>query len=378
MFIEKKSLTLKVERFCTMFLFLQKIAAILYGFAIRVRNMIYDTNIIEGVKFNIPVICIGNITAGGTGKTPMVEFVTSHFMNTRSVAIISRGYGRTTSGYRVVTPFDNASDVGDEPLQIKCKFPDIPVVVCERRVEGIERLLKEFPNVDMVIMDDGFQHRRVKPYLNIVMIDYTRPVDKDHYIPYGQLRDSLDSLERAHIFVFTKCPKSFLQLQQNLLIASLNKKPSQAAFFTRPQYLDTRAVVGNSPVALPVRSNVIALAGIGNNEVFFSGLAERYNVVESIGLDDHHKYSANDIQQLTNALEKHPDAFIITTEKDAVKLCNIADMPIHLSSRMFYETVGMEFASNPSTTSQQMENTFRQLLDNEIKKFNDGAYIRGC
>ena len=105
-----------------MFLFLQKIAAILYGFAIRVRNMIYDTNIIEGVKFNIPVICIGNITAGGTGKTPMVEFVTSHFMNTRSVAIISRGYGRTTSGYRVVTPFDNASDVGDEPLQSNVNF----------------------------------------------------------------------------------------------------------------------------------------------------------------------------------------------------------------------------------------------------------------
>lgn len=361
-----------------MFLFLQKIAAFLYGFVIRVRNMVFDKDIIEGVEFDIPVICVGNITAGGTGKTPMVEFVTSHFMESRSVAIISRGYGRKTRGYRVVTLFDTASQVGDEPLQLKRKFPNIPVVVCERRVQGIERLMKEFPDVNLVIMDDGFQHRHVKPYLNIVMIDYTRPVDKDNFIPLGQLRDSMDSLDRANIFVFTKCPNNLISLDMDFMIAGLKKKPSQSTFFTRPQMVDTRTVMGGSTVILPARSKVIAMAGIGNNDSFFDGLSMRYNVVKTIGFDDHHNYSYKDIDTLTAAMKEFPYAFILTTEKDAVKLCTLSDIPENISMSMFYETVGMEFVPFPTTTSARVEQSFRNLLDYEINRFKDDAHIRGC
>ena len=182
-------------------MFLQKIAALLYGMAIRVRNMLFDKQILPSKSYDIPIVCIGNITAGGTGKTPMVELVAGYLSKKYNVAVLSRGYGRKTQGYRVVDPFDHYSDVGDEPLQIKRKFPDIPVIVCERRTEGIERIRQQFSDVELIIMDDGFQHRWVKPYVNIVMIDYTRPVDKDDFMPAGQLRDSMESLNRANIFV---------------------------------------------------------------------------------------------------------------------------------------------------------------------------------
>ena len=375
---QKKIVTLKVEKYVPMKNFLLKIASLLYGMVISVRNMLFDKEILKGKKYDIPIVCIGNITAGGTGKTPTVEFVVSHFSKQYNVAVLSRGFGRDTRGYRVVDVDDNYRDVGDEPLQIKCKFPNIPVIVCEKRTVGIERLLDEFPDTDMIIMDDGFQHRWVKPYLNIVMIDSTRPVDKDDFMPIGQLRDSIDSLVRAHIFIFTKCPTTISQLDMRLLEASLNKKPSQATFFTRPAFLETRAVVGAVPVVLPMYSNVIAMSGIGNNEAFYSELKSRYNVVETFSFKDHHKYCAADAEIIAEALERHPDAFIITTEKDAIKLFSCDEIPVQLRSQMFYECVGMEFVSLPNSDAEKTEAALRERLDNEIDKFNDDAYIRGC
>ena len=143
---------------------LRKIASLLYGMAIHVRNVLFDKDILNGKSYDIPIICIGNITAGGTGKTPMVELVTAYLSQKHKVAVLSRGYGRRTSGYREVDGlFDHYLDVGDEPLQIKRKFPDVPVIVCERRTEGVERILERFPDTEIIIMDDGFQHRWVKP-----------------------------------------------------------------------------------------------------------------------------------------------------------------------------------------------------------------------
>lgn len=361
-------------------MFLQKIAALLYGMVIRVRNMLFDKEILRGKEYDIPIVCIGNITAGGTGKTPMVELMITHLSKSRRVAVLSRGYGRKTKGYRVVDPFDHYTDVGDEPLQIKRKFPDVPVVVCERRTEGIERLREQFSDVDLIIMDDGFQHRWVKPYINIVMIDYTRPVDKDDFMPAGQLRDSMDSLDRANIFVFTKCPARTLQRDMSLMIAGLKKKPSQATFFTRPMCQDVRSMDG-IPMLLPMHSKVVALSGIGNNDAFFEGIKQRYKVLHTIGLQDHYQYRSADFELLESALESNPEAsFILTTEKDAVKLSSMDDMPESLRSRIFYECIGTEFVPYGDTTAKEMEQSLYELLDKEIKKFNssDGTHIRGC
>lgn len=358
--------------------FLQKIASLLYGMVIRVRNMLFDKEILKGKEYDIPIVCIGNITAGGTGKTPMVELMITHFSKKHNVAVLSRGYRRKTKGYKVVDAFDHYEDVGDEPLQIKRKFPDVPVVVCERRTEGIERLREQFKDVNLIIMDDGFQHRWVKPYINIVMIDYTRPVDKDSFMPSGQLRDSMDSLDRANIFVFTKCPSNTLQRDMSLMIAGLKKKPSQATFFTRPRCSEVRSLDG-IPVLLPVHSKVIAVAGIGNNDSFFAGISERYKVLQKIGFEDHYQYRNADIELFTNALEQNPEAsFIITTEKDAVKLSSMDALPESLRGRIFYECIGMEFMPCGYDSASEVEHSLYELLDKEIKNFNDDSHIRGC
>ncbi len=359
---------------------LRKIASLLYGMAIHVRNVLFDKDILNGKSYDIPIICIGNITAGGTGKTPMVELVTAYLSQKHKVAVLSRGYGRRTRGYREVDAlFDHYLDVGDEPLQIKRKFPDVPVIVCERRTEGVERILERFPDTEIIIMDDGFQHRWVKPYLNIVMIDYTRPVDKDSLMPMGQLRDSLDSLDRANIFIFTKCPPGMLKRDMSFMIAGLKKKPSQATFFSRPQCKEVRALSSGAPVALPEKCKVIAMSGIGNNEAFFNGIAKRYEVVAKIGLEDHYKYSIDDTDLLYNAFKEHPEAaFVITTEKDAVKLSSIENYPEQLRDRIFYECIGMEFVDMSAAPSVRIERELYDLLDNEIKNFNDDAHIRGC
>ena len=346
---------------------------------IRVRNTLFDKDILKGVEFNIPIVCIGNITAGGTGKTPMVELMVSHFSKSRNVAVLSRGYKRKTKGYKVVDTFDNYTDVGDEPLQIKRKFPHIPVIVCENRVAGINRIRQEFKDVNLIIMDDGFQHRWVKPYLNIVMIDYTRPVDKDYFMPAGQLRDSIDSLDRANIFVFTKCPLYIRQQTMSLMQAGLRKKPSQSLFFSRQRCTDVRSLDG-IPVILPVHSKVIAVSGIGNNDSFFAGITNRYKVVHKIGFEDHHNYSSADVELLQAAFDAHPEAsFLLTTEKDAVKLANLTSLPDSLRSRIFYECIGMEFIPyNTDESPERVEQSLYDLLDYEITRFNDGTHIRGC
>lgn len=370
---------MKSQSIVYMKILLQKLAALLYGMAIRVRNILFDKEILKGKEYDIPVICIGNITVGGTGKTPMVELMVSHFSQTHKVAVLSRGYKRKSRGYRVVDAlYDHYSDVGDEPLQIKRKFPDVPVIVCESRTEGIDKLRAEFEDVNLIIMDDGFQHRWVKPYINIVMIDYNRPVDKDNYIPDGQLRDSLDSLNRANVFVFTKCPDNILQRDISLTVAGLKKKPSQATFFTRPACREVRSIDG-IPVVLPMQSKVIAVSGIGNNEAFFNGLLARYKVKKCIGFEDHYQYKDADIELFTSALEANPDAaFIITTEKDAVKLSSMDSMPEYLRGKIFYECIGMDFVPFGYNTAKDMERSLLTLLDKEIKNFKDERYIRGC
>ena len=162
--------------------------AFLYRLAVSFRHNLFDWGFLKSEKFDIPIICIGNITVGGTGKTPMAEMVMAYMMRTHRVALLSRGYGRRTKGYLEVQPAAHYRDVGDEPLQIKRKFPEAVVVVCEKRVEGIRRIQAEHPEVNLIVMDDGFQHRHVDPKINILMVDSTRPIQSDRMLPLGTLR----------------------------------------------------------------------------------------------------------------------------------------------------------------------------------------------
>ena len=347
-----------------------KIASLFYGAAIKLRHLLFDINILHSERFDIPIICVGNITVGGTGKTPTVEMLVEHYSAYNNVVVLSRGYGRTTQGYRVVSIDDSYRTVGDEPLQIKRKFPNVTVVVCEKRAFAIHRIKEEFPEVNLIIMDDGFQHRYVEPLINIVIVDANRPVEHDHLLPYGQLRDTTDSLSRAHYFIVTKCPESMKPIDMRVMRKVLVEKPSQEIFFSRMQPMAACSVFVGIDGTVPHGASVIAMSGIGDNEAFNRGLAQRYKVVDTIDLDDHHSYRMSDLKQISKKLAQHPNAVIMTTEKDAVKLARSNAIPEELRRKMFYEKISLRFVGEG-----RMELFDR--IDNDIKNRDNGGYIKG-
>lgn len=350
--------------------FFLKIASLFYGAAVKLRHLLFDANILHSEKFDIPIICVGNITVGGTGKTPTVEMLVEHYSADRNVVVLSRGYGRTTKGYRVVTVEDSYRNVGDEPLQIKRKFPNVTVVVCEKRAFAIHRIQEEFPDTEMVIMDDGFQHRYVEPLINIVIIDANRPVERDHMLPYGQLRDTTHSLLRAHYFIVTKCPEYMKPIDMRIMQKILVTKPSQDIFFSRMSPATACSVFAGEESTVPHGAEVIAMSGIGDNEAFNKGLIQRYKVVATLNLDDHHSYRMSDLRKMKKLLDKYPKAVIMTTEKDAVKLAYSAAIPEDMRTKIFYERISMRFIGN-----SRME--LFAKIDNDIKNQDNEAHIRG-
>lgn len=350
---------------------LLKIASVFYGAAIKLRHLLFDINVLHSEKFDIPIICVGNITVGGTGKTPTVEMLVEHYSKECNVVVLSRGYGRKGKEYRVVDVDDSYRLVGDEPLQIKRKFPEATVVVCADRAFAIHRITEEFPEADMIIMDDGFQHRYVDPLVNIVIVDYNRPVERDHLLPYGQLRDTTASLYRAHYFIVTKCPETMKPINMREKRMWLVEKPSQEIFFSRMQPAPACSVFAEVEGTVPLGATVIAMSGIGDNEAFKNGLKQRYKVVEeSIDLKDHHVYHMSDLRVINRILTKYPEAVIMTTEKDAVKLANSKAIPAELRSKMFYEKIALRFVGE-----SRME--LFERIDNDIKNRNNGTHIKG-
>ena len=345
-----------------MFKFLLYPASWLYKMAVLFRHQLFDWGILHSEKFDIPVICIGNITVGGTGKTPLAEMIVDYMSQTHRVALLSRGYGRRTKGYREVAATDHYRDVGDEPLQIKLKFPGTVVVVCEKRAEGIRRIRAEHPGVDLIVMDDGFQHRYVEPKINIVMIDATRPVQHDRMLPVGTLRDLPEELHRAHYFVVTKCPERMAPIDRRILRKVLIQVAYQRVYFTRfesfmPQPLFPDAAPGEPLVQ---GQRVIALSGIGSPKPFLAALRESYEVVAEMTLDDHHVYKVRDLNRLRELLDRFPGAVIVTTEKDAVKLTNRAKIPQEIQRRIYYLPINISFIEDSATD-------FLQKLEEDVR-----------
>ena len=341
-----------------------------YWLTLKLRHACYNIGLFKSHKAAVPTICVGNITVGGTGKTPTVEMLVEHYSQENNVVVLSRGYGRTTKGYRVVTVDDTYRQVGDEPLQMKRKFPNITVVVCEKRAFAIHRIKEEFPDTELIIMDDGFQHRYVEPLINIVIIDANRPVERDHLLPYGQLRDTKHSLLRAHYFIVTKCPEDMKPIDMRVMHKVLVSKPSQDIFFSRMSPMQPCPIFAEVEDTVQHGAEVIAMSGIGDNDAFNRGLARRYNVVATIDLDDHHSYRVSDLHKMNRLLTKYPNAVIMTTEKDAVKLANSAAIPEDLRKKLFYERISMRFIGN-----SRME--LFAKIDNDIKNRDNGAHIRG-
>ena len=327
--------------------FLKRILSWIYTMVIVIRHRLYDWGVFKSYSFDIPIICIGNITVGGTGKTPTAEHLISLLSSDYNIAILSRGYGRRTKGYREVQTEDSYINVGDEPLQIKLKFPSTIVVVSEDRVAGIERIRKEHPEVNLIIMDDGFQHRRVKAKVNIVLVDSTRPVQRDKLLPLGRLRDFRSRLSAAHFFIVTKCTDEMTPLDRRLWRNELRSVAYQRVYFTSTTALRIEPLFSfEEREGVDYGQQAILLAGIGNPRTFARTAEERFNVVDKLFFADHHKYTKEDIQQLYSKLKKHPRAIILMTEKDAIKLRK-SRMPKQLMQAMYYQPIEMTLVDGP-------------------------------
>ena len=336
--------------------------AFFYKLGVTFRHRLFDWGILKSERFDIPIICIGNITVGGTGKTPMAEMIIAYMSQKHNIALLSRGYGRKTKGYREVLLSSHYREVGDEPLQIKLKFPDTVVVVCEKRSEGIRRIQYDHPEVDLIIMDDGFQHRYVEPKINVLMIDATRPIQHDRMLPVGTLRDLPSEIYRAHYFIVTKCPEKMAPIDRRIMRKVLIQIAYQRVYFTRFESFMPQPLFADEVPHEPLAQGcpVIALSGIGNPGPFLRTLHERYKVVAEVTLDDHHVYRVRDMKTLASLLNRHPDAVIVTTEKDAVKMVNRAKIPPEVRRSLYYLPINISFIEDSATD-------FLQKLEEDVR-----------
>ena len=338
-------------------------AAFLYKAGVTFRHRLFDWGILKSEKFDIPIICIGNITVGGTGKTPMAEMVIAYMSQMHNVALLSRGYGRRTKGYLEVRADSHYRDAGDEPLQIKLKFPDTVVAVCEKRSEGIRRICAEHPEVDLIVMDDGFQHRYVEPKINIVMIDATRPVQHDRMLPRGDAAGPSGGVAPRPLFRSHEMPRADGPDRPPHSAQGVDPGGLPAGLFHA--FREFHAPASLSPRRRPDEPlaqgrPVIALSGIGNPKPFVQTLRERYEVVAEMTLDDHHVYKVRDMNALAALLEKHPGAVIVTTEKDAVKMTNRAKIPARVRSNLYYLPINISFIEDSATD-------FLQKLEEDVR-----------
>ncbi len=300
--------------------------SILYGLVMRIRNLAYDANWLKSYTPRIKTISVGNLSTGGTGKTPFSEFLIESFKDKRNIAVVSRGYGRKSSGFRWVEVNSDASESGDESLQIKKKFPGLIVAVCENRAEAIQKIEEEKKEIDLIILDDAFQHRRVKAHIYILLTTFKKPYYSDFVLPAGNLRESRSGVKRADFIVMTKCPNEVSKFDQNAIAKVISPKAYQQLYFAKESYGNLYSM--NSDQTNGDYDSALLVSGIADNSNISAFIKSKYEHVEEFNLKDHVDYSDQLINRIIGRYEKMNDQFsacIITTEKDAVKLRNYGD-----------------------------------------------------
>jgi len=280
------------------------------------RNFLYDKNIIANSKFNIPIISIGNLSVGGTGKTPMVEYLLSKYLEKYKIAILSRGYKRKSKGFVKLNLKSEINYVGDEPFILKKYFPKSKVYVSENRVLGIKSILRDF-DCDLIILDDAFQHRRLSVNLNIVLTNYSRPFYNDYIMPVGNLREPRSSYKRADIIIVSKCPENLSSLDMYEIKLKIKPKKNQKLFFTKINYREK--IFGDRIEKITYLKNkeIILITGIAETKNIEKYLNDKKIKFKHLKYSDHHKYSKNDL----NVIKKlSTNKNVLTTKKDYYKL----------------------------------------------------------
>jgi tetraacyldisaccharide 4'-kinase len=329
--------------------------SILYGFVTGVRNFLYSAEIIKSREFSIPVICVGNLSAGGTGKTPHTEYLIELLQKSFNVAVLSRGYKRKSSGFLIADSNSTVSDIGDEPLQVLRKYPGIIIAVDRNRVHGVEEIMKTHPETSVIILDDGYQHRSITPGVSILLSDFDNLMINDHMLPFGNLREPSHNMNRADIILITKSPENISPIQRRIIVGDINKKPYQNLYFTSLSYGEPIPVFENmgeneDPFSSGQVSDrgFLIVTGIANPAPLAEYLRKRADEIIHLSFGDHHNFTMNDIEKINNAYNtlNANHKYIITTEKDSARLREFINIAEPIRSAFFYIPIGIWFLND--------------------------------
>lgn len=327
----------------------------LYGAVTETRNWLFDHNVLPVEEFDVPVVSVGNITVGGTGKTPHVEYLVGLLSSSYNIAVLSRGYKRKTRGFILANSKSTPDSIGDEPLQIYRKLGGrVRVAVCENRRKGIKELMRQFPDIQLIVLDDAFQHRYVKPKVNILLMDYNRPIYDDKLLPLGRLREMPHQRNRADMVIVTKCPAEMQPLEYRLISNNLGLMPYQHLYYSRyvygtpaPVFPDDRPYrveIGS----LTARDTVMLVTGIANPRGFVRHFRQYPFKVVVCHFPDHHDFTRTDMDMLAEKFKnlKGERKIIVTTEKDAVRMAYNPYFPPALKPSVFYMPISVRMLHN--------------------------------
>ena len=320
----------------------------IYGAIVRFRNWLFDIGLKKSQAFSIPIISVGNITVGGSGKTPHVEYLIRLLHDKVKIAVLSRGYKRKSRGYVLANANTTMPEIGDEPFQMHHKFNDIYVAVDTKRVRGIENLQgdEETKDVDVVLLDDAFQHRYVKPGINILLVDYHRLIIYDKMLPAGRLREPLSGKSRADIVIITKCPKDLKPMEFRVLTKAMDLYPFQKLYFTCIDYDRPTNIFDEQEIGIESlkEKHVLLLTGIASPKQMEHDLKPLCQDITSLSFGDHHQFKAKDVERINDTFASMPEPrIIITTEKDAVRLRETEDLDEGVKKALFALPIKVRF-----------------------------------
>ena len=297
--------------------------ALIYGGIVKMRQLSYQLQLLRSSRFDVPTIVVGNLSTGGVGKSPHIEYLIRLLQPYINVAVLSRGYKRKTEGFRLVQPDNTALEVGDEPLQFKRKYPSVPVAVGERRAYAIPQMIYQHNDIQTILLDDAFQHLAVKPYMNILVTEYSRPYTRDYILPMGNLREGRSGADRADIIVVSKCPIDMQVTEKQRFIKEINPHSEQKVFFSYYAYATPYQIFTPSvKFEIDAETEVLLVTGIARTDYLVSHLSQRVKSVTTLSFEDHRIFTNYDVAHVKTLFDQMTGRkkVILTTEKDATRL----------------------------------------------------------
>lgn len=339
----------------------------IYGLAVRLRNQMFETGLLKSRSFDIPVISVGNITVGGSGKTPHVEYLINLLKDKVKIAVLSRGYKRKSRGYVLAEDDTDMRMIGDEPYQMKRKFKNIYMAVDRDRCHGIDRLTSDeaTKDTDVVLLDDAYQHRYVKPGINILLIDYHRLIMYDKLLPAGRLREPQSGKSRADIVIITKCPKDLRPMDYRVIIKTMNLYPYQQLYFTSLEYDSLKSVCGHDDMKLEdvsKNTSILLVTGIASPKQMINDLNEYTDNIVPLTFADHHQFTQKDMERINDEFDKMPSPkIVVTTEKDNSRLTGMDGLSKDVSENLYVLPVRIKFML-------EQENDFNEKIVSYVRK----------